>query len=89
MDIRITAADLDLIRRNILDVLDPDLSEVVEKVEARGNDYVLRFLNEAQAESFVDIAAEEGNLAIGALPGQFDDLMDRMEDQIDQGGAPQ
>ncbi len=87
MDIQITSFDLDLLRGNILDVLDPDLAEVVNGAEARGENVILRFPSEEAAESFLDVVAEESSLALGDLPAKFDDLLDRLEDQVDRGGV--
>jgi hypothetical protein len=68
MDIQITSYDLDLLRGNILDVLDPDLAEVVNGAEPRGESVVLHFPSEDAAEAFLDVVAEESNLALGAYP---------------------
>jgi hypothetical protein len=87
LEIRINADDMGLLKGNVLDVLDPDLAEVVEKAEVSGGGFLLRFPSEDAAEAFLDVVAEESNHAIGALPGQFDDLLDRVEEQIDRGGA--
>jgi|GEM_PF-3247997 hypothetical protein len=87
MDIQITSYDLDLLRGNILDVLDPDLAEVVNGAEPRGESVVLHFPSEDAAEAFLDVVAEESNLALGDLPAKFDELLDRLEDQVDRGGV--
>lgn len=87
MDILIRRDDMDLLRRNILPALDPDLSEVLEKAVPRDDGYLLTFSGEDQAETFIDVVMEESEISLDDPPAAFDDLMDRMEAQVDQGGV--